>query len=92
MLPRILKWPRFTVCLKIISKKLTAFVFGKTYLHQNFTEYMSNQYAHFDISTCQLTASYGRPFDFIAFVLSQIVCLINVQVLVCQHAKCDCRL
>ena len=24
--------------------------------------------------------------------LSQIVCLINVHILVCQHARCDCRL
>ena len=24
--------------------------------------------------------------------LSQIVCLINVHILICQHAKCDCRL
>ena len=29
---------------------------------------------------------------FIFTKLSQIVCLINVYILVCQHAKCDCRL
>ena len=59
-----------------------------------------------------VTASYGRPFDFIAFFwvfsytideysclkyfifnkLLQFVYLINVHILVCQNAKCDCRL
>ena len=59
-----------------------------------------------------VAASYGTPFDFIAFFefivddiddhsclncscatkLSQIVCLIDVHTLVCQHTKCNCRL
>ena len=37
-----------------ISQKLTAFVFGYTYLLQTFTECVSNQNAHFNISTCQM--------------------------------------
>ena len=55
-----------------------------------------------------ITANYERPFDFIAvlsaFFLfihvkyyivtkhSQIVNLVNVHILVYQHAKCDCML
>ena len=44
-----------------------------------------------------VTASYGTPFDFtclkcIFTKLSQIVYLINVHILICRHAKCDCRL
>ena len=30
--------------------------------------------------------------SFIFINLLQIVCLINLHILVCQHAKCDCRL
>ena len=46
-------------------------MFGNTYLHQTFTEYMSYQYTHFDILIIDMpdvTASYGRPLIFIAFV------------------------
>ena len=32
--------------------KQPAFVFGNTYLNRTFTEYVSNQYKHFDILTC----------------------------------------
>ena len=40
--------------LKNISQKWTAFVFDNSYLHQTFTEYVSNQYTHFDILTSQM--------------------------------------
>ena len=36
-----------------ISPKWTAFVFGNTYLHQNFSEYMSNKNAHFGLLTAR---------------------------------------
>ena len=55
-----------------------------------------------------VTAYYGKLLDFIAISgyfhtemttiyvsknkLSQIVCLISAHILVCQYAKCDCRL
>ena len=35
-------------------KNLTAFKFGNTLLYQTFTKCGSNQYAHFDILTCQM--------------------------------------
>ena len=51
-----------------------------------------------------VTAIYGRPFDFIAgfdehsclkYCIfsqhSQSVCLININILVCQKARCDCK-
>ena len=41
----------------------------------------------------EVTASYGTTLDFILFSkLSQIVCLNNINILVCQLNKCDCRL
>ena len=40
--------------LKNISQKWAEFAFGSTYLHQTFTECVSNQYAHFYIFTCQI--------------------------------------
>ena len=42
------------LCLKKISEKWTAFVFGSTYPHQTFTECISNQYARFDVLICQM--------------------------------------
>ena len=39
---------------EIMSQKWTAFVFGVKYLHQTFTECVSNQYTHFDTSICQI--------------------------------------
>ena len=64
------------------------------------------------IDLLDVTKSYGRSFDFIAFFgyfsniidenlclkysifieLSQIMCLMNVHILLYQHAKCDCSL
>ena len=32
-------------------------MFGNIYLHQNFIEYMSNQYIQFDLLTCQMLSS-----------------------------------
>ena len=38
------------------------------YLYKTFTNYVSNQYRHTDISTCpDVTASYGIHLDFIMF-------------------------
>ena len=43
------------LCLRIISQKWTAFVFGSIlYLHETFTQYMFNQCTHFDMSTYQM--------------------------------------
>ena len=39
---------------KKISLKCTALTFRKTYLHQTFNEFVSYQYTHFVISTCQM--------------------------------------
>ena len=50
-----------TLYLKVISQ----FVLGNTYLHQTFTECVSNQYAYSDKPG--VTASYATPFDFIAY-------------------------
>ena len=77
-------WPKFwfsrlflgqvgntALCLKIISQKWTSFVFACTYLHQTFTECVSNQYGirtFWYINISDVTASYGTPFDFIAFL------------------------
>ena len=90
-----------------IWQKGMAFAFGNIYPHQTFIEYMANHLlVHWCVR--YITTSYGRPFDFIAFFgifihihvwsvsiftkLSQIVRLISVNSLVCQHAKCDYRL
>ena len=40
--------------LRVASLKWTAFVFGNTYFHKTFTECVSNQYANFDVSICQM--------------------------------------
>ena len=39
---------------KTISQKWAPFAIGSTSLHQTFTEYVSNQYTHFDILICQM--------------------------------------
>ena len=82
-----------------------AFVLGHTYLHQTLTEYVSNQYTHFDSDMPDVTVSYCIFYEssyiidehsclkyFIFTKLSQIMCLINAHILVYQHAKCDCKL
>ena len=53
------------LCTKIISQKWMEFAFGNTYPHQTFTECGFIQCTHFDIT--DVTTSYGRHFDFIAF-------------------------
>ena len=52
------------LCQKKISHKWMAFEFGNTYIHQTFTECVSNRYTYFDM--LDVTASYGRSFEFIA--------------------------
>ena len=54
-------YSRFISCEKKIKNSVFSFyllciflIFSSTYLHQTFTECMSNQYTHFDISTCQV--------------------------------------
>ena len=91
-----------------ISQKWTALIC------QNICLINHNQHTfwYIDIDKPDVTASYGRLFDFIALFgnfahiidedsrlncciftkLSQIICLTNAHILVCQHAKCDCRL
>ena len=39
---------------KKLSQKWVTFVFGSTYLHQTFTECVSNQYTYFNIFICQM--------------------------------------
>ena len=57
------------ISLKNMSQKLTALVFGNKYIRQNFTEYVSNQYANFVCIVMPIvTAGYGRRFDFIMFL------------------------
>ena len=70
---------------------------------------MSNEYTHFNISTCQMWPQVmARPLILLRFLSilihfwwlncciftkrSQIVCLIGVHFLKCQHTKCNCRL
>ena len=40
--------------LRCVWKKLTSFAFGSTYLHQTFTEFLSNPYTNFNISIRQI--------------------------------------
>ena len=50
------------------SQKWTAFELDGTYCHQTFTEWVFSQYTHFVyIDMPDATASYGTPFDCIAF-------------------------
>ena len=42
------------LCLKIISQKWTAFSLDNKYCDKKFTEFVSNQYTHFYILTCQM--------------------------------------
>ena len=39
---------------KNTSQIWAVFAFDSTYLHQTFTECVSNQYTHFNVSTCQM--------------------------------------
>ena len=95
-----------------ISQKWTPFLFGNTYLHQTFTECVSNRYPHFGVLICQMWLQvmesplillrfcvssyiiddYSHLNCCISNKLSQIVCLINVHILLCQHAKSNCKL
>ena len=56
---------KIALFLKNISQKSTAFAFGNKYLHQTFTECVSNQYTHIEMP--DVTASYGTSSDFISF-------------------------
>ena len=54
--------------LSYVGKKLKAFLLGNTYLHQTFTEYVSNQFVYYTfIMRPDVTASYGKFINFIAF-------------------------
>ena len=50
----LLGWSATLLMSKIISQKWTASVFSSTCFHQTFTKYVSNQYTHFDVLTCQM--------------------------------------
>ena len=42
-------------------------MFGNTYLHKTFTEYVSNQYTHFDMLTFQMSLQVMERFLIFAF-------------------------
>ena len=80
-----------------------AFVFGGIYLHQTFTECVSYQYAYFNVSICQIwLQAKERPLILFRFLgifthkccistkLSQIVYLMNINILIRHHARCYC--
>ena len=46
-------WKHCLMSKKMLQKR-SAFAFGSIYLHQTFTECVSNQYTHFYISICQI--------------------------------------
>ena len=48
------QFENIVLCLKEITQKGTAFLFGKTNLYQAFTKCVSDWYAHFDILACQM--------------------------------------
>ena len=51
-----------------ISQKWAAFAFGRRYLRQNFTEYVSTQYTDREYNMPDVAASYGMPLVFITFL------------------------
>ena len=91
--------------VKKISQKWVAFTFGSIYLHQTFTECVSNQYAQYWHARCDRKLWKAIWFFSVLWVFSYIIydysclkCCIftklsqivwKFHILVCQHAKCD---
>ena len=48
------EWQHSPIYLKNTSQKWATFVFGSTYCHQTFLEWVCSQFTHFGIFSCQM--------------------------------------
>ena len=89
------------LCL-MFEKNITK-IFYRMYINANDLKYRHARcdwklcniprfYIVFRVFSCTIDEHYSCLKYCIFTKILHIVCLINVNILVCQHAKCDCRL